>query len=52
MNNRFIASHGIGEIYVDPFKMASSKFDSSLFDKKNQLPLFQFVLDLASLLYK
>ena len=52
MNNRFIASHGIGEIYVDPFKMARSKFDSSLFDKKKELPLFQFVLDLASLLYK
>ena len=52
MNNRFIASHGIGEIYVDPFEMARSKFDSSLFDKKKELPLFQFVLDLASLLYK
>ena len=52
MNNRFIASHGIGEIYVDPFEITWSKFDSSLFDKKKQLPLFQFVLDLASLLYK
>ena len=52
MNNRFIASHGIGEIYVDPFEMAWSKFDSSLFDRKKELPLFQFVLDLASLLYK
>ena len=52
MNNRFIASHGIGEIYVDPFEMAWSKFDSSLFDKKKELLLFQFVLELASLLYK
>ena len=52
MNNRFVASHGIGEIYVDPFEMTWSKFDSSLFDKKKELPLFQFVLDSASLLYK
>ena len=53
MNNRCIASHGIGEIYVDPFQMTWSKFDSSLFNKKKEeLPLFQFVLDLASLLYK
>ena len=52
MNDRFIASHGIGEIYVDPFEMAWSKFDYSLFDRKKELPLFQFVLDLASLLYK
>ena len=53
MNNRFIASHGIAEIYVDPSEMAWSKFDSSLFDrKKEELPLFQLVLDLASLLYK
>ena len=29
-----------------------AKFDSSLFDKKKELPLFQLVLDLASLLYK
>ena len=40
MNNRFIASHGIGEIYVDPFEMAWSKFDSSLFDKKKSCPYF------------
>ena len=52
MNNRFIASHGIGEIFVDPLQMAWSKFDFSLFDRKKELPLFQFVLDLASLLYK
>ena len=52
MNNRFIASHGIGEIFVEPLQMAWSKFDSSLFDRKKELPLFQFVLDLASLLYK
>ena len=36
MNNRFIASHGMGEIYVDPSKMAWSKFDSSLFDRKRR----------------
>ena len=52
MNSRFIASHGIGEIYAVPFEMAWSKSDSSLFNKKKELPLFQFVLDLASLLYK
>ena len=52
MNNRFTASHGIREIYVDPFEMAWSKFDSCLFDRKKELPLFQLVLDLASLLYK
>ena len=47
MKNRFIASHGIGEIYVDPSEMAWSKFDSSLFNrKKEELPLFQLVLDL------
>ena len=48
MNSRFTASHGIGEIYVDPFKMTWSKFDSSLFERKKELPLFQFVLDLAN----
>ena len=52
MNNRFIASHCIGEIYVDSLEMAWSMFDSSLFDRKKELPLFQLVLDLASLLYK
>ena len=52
MNNRFIASHGIGEIYVDSLDMLWSMFDSSLFDKKKELPLFQFLLDLASLLFK
>ena len=52
MNDRFIASHHIGEIFVEPLQMAWSKFDSSLFDRKKELPLFQFVLDLASLLYK
>ena len=40
MNNRFIASHGIGEIYVDPFEMTWSKFDSSLFDKKKSCSYF------------
>ena len=39
MNNIFIASHGIGEIYVDPFDMAWSKFNSSLFDKKRRVAL-------------
>ena len=52
MNNRFIASHGIGEIFVDPFDMARDKYDSSFFDRKKELPLFHLVLDLASLLYK
>ena len=52
MNNRFIASHGIGEIFVDPFDMAWDKYDSSFFDRKKELPLFHLVLDLASLLYK
>ena len=52
MNNRFIASHGTGEIYVDPLEMTWSMFDSSLFDRKKELPLFQLVLDLASLLHK
>ena len=40
MNNRFIASHGIGEIYVDPLEMTWSMFDSSLFDRKNSFPYF------------
>ena len=52
MNNRFIASHGIGEIFVDPFNMAWDKYDSSFLDRKKELPLFHLVLDLASLLYK
>ena len=32
--------------------MAWSKFDFSLFDRKKELPLFQFILNLASLLCK
>ena len=35
MNNRFIASHGIGEIFVEPLEMAWSMLDSSLFNKKS-----------------
>ena len=52
MNNRFIAFHSIGEIFVDPFDMAWDKYDSSFFDRKKGLPLFHLVLDLASLFYK
>ena len=52
MNNKFIGSHGIGKIFVEPLEMAWSMFDCSLFNKKKELPLFQFVLDFASLLYK
>ena len=52
MNNRFIAFHSIGEIFVDPFNMAWDKYNSSFFDRKKGLPLFHLVLDLASLLYK
>ena len=52
MNNRFIAFHSIGEIFVDPFDMAWDKYDSSFFDRKKGLPLFHLVLDLANLLYK
>ena len=52
MSNRFISSHGIGEIYLDPFDMTWCMFDSSYFDEKKELPLFQFVLDLASLMFR
>ena len=52
MNNRFIASHGIGEIFVNPFEMMWSKFDSSLFNRRKELPLFQLMLNLASLLFR
>ena len=52
MSNRFIASHGIGEIYLDPFDMTWCIFDTSCFDQKKELPLFQFVFDLASLMFR
>ena len=40
MNNRFIASHGIGEIFVEPLEMAWCMFNSSLFNKKKSYPYF------------
>ena len=52
MSNRFIASHGIGEIYLDPFDMTWCMLNSSYFNEKKELPLFQFVLDLASLMFR
>ena len=52
MSNRFIASHGIGEIYLDPFDMTWCMLNSSYFDEKKELPLFQFVLDFASLMFR
>ena len=54
MNNRFVASHGVGEIFVEPFEMAWSKFDSSLFDREKEFlfPYFNLCWNLASLLYK
>ena len=44
MNNRFIASHGIGEIYDDPLEMAWSMFDSSLFDRKKRATLISIYI--------
>ena len=39
MSNRFIASHGIGELYLDPFDMTKCMFDSSYFDEKERVAL-------------
>ena len=52
MSTRFIASHGTGERYLDPLDMTWCMSNSSLFDGKKELLLFQFVLDLASLLFR
>ena len=43
MSTRFIASHGTGERYLDPLDMTWCMSNSSLFDGKKELPLFQFV---------
>ena len=52
MANRFIASHGIGETYLEPFDMTWCMFDSGYFDQKKELSLFQFVLNLVSLMFR
>ena len=52
MANRFIASHSIGETYLEPFDMTWCMFDSGYFDKKKELSLFQFVLNLVSLMFR
>ena len=50
MNNIFIASHGIGEMI--PSTWHGLSLILACLTKKEELPLFQLVLDLASLLYK
>ena len=52
MANRFIASHSIGETYLEPFDMTWCMFDSDYFDEKKELSLFQFVLNLVSLMFR
>ena len=52
MANRFIASHSIGETYLEPFDMTWCMFDSGYFDEKKELSLFQFVLNLVSLMFR
>ena len=46
----FVPSHGLGEIYMNPTRMSWIMKNSSFFDKKKDIPLFQFVLDMESLL--
>ena len=52
MANRFIASHSIGETYLEPFDMTWCMFHSGYFDEKKELSLFQFVLNLVSLMFR
>ena len=52
MTNRFIASHGIGATCLEPFDMTWCMFDSGYFDEKKELSLFQFVLNLVSLMFR
>ena len=52
MAHRFIASHSIGETYLEPFDMTWCMFDSGYFDEKKELSLFQFVLNLVSLMFR
>ena len=52
MANRFIASHSIGETYLEPFDMTWCMFDSDYFDEKKELSLFQFVLNLVTLMFR
>ena len=52
MANRFIAFHSIGETYLEPFDMTWCMFDSGYFDEKKELSLFQFVLNLVSLMFR
>ena len=49
MNNLFIPSHGIGEIYIDHADMRRAQSESSCFNKKKDIPLFKLLLDIASL---
>ena len=48
--NNFIFSRGVGEILLDPNDMQWYMADSSFFDKKKDIPLFKFLLNLASFL--
>ena len=48
--NNFIFSHGLGEIFIDPSDMKWCMSESSFFDKKKDVPLFKFLLNVASFL--
>ena len=48
--NNFIFSTGVGEILLDPNDMQWYMADSSFFDKKKDIPLSKFLLNLASFL--
>ena len=48
--NNFIFSHGLGEIFIDPSDMKWCMSGSSFFDKKKDIPLFKFLLNVASFL--
>ena len=52
-NSRFVASHGISEIFVEHETETWTMADSTLFDRwKESLPIFRFFVNISSLYFK
>ena len=49
MNNRFIPSNGVGELYLDVSDMHWYLYESSCYNIDKEIPFMQLLLDMASL---
>ena len=49
MNNRFIPSNGVGELYLDVSDMHWYLYESSCYNIDKEIPFMKLLLDMASL---